>query len=166
MYKRVKLIFSGIFVVPATGTWRVSYSLWSTFCTLNDNTVNLYHQGLIVEEMVFNSVADTNCGWSTGGRETFFHAEKEETFHLFATSVDNNGLSGLRQIMICFEYLDGPPTTTTLSSSSVTPQSSMEKKIKEMESTLNNTITYVQSLEKELGKKNIYLTSLSPPKSH
>ena len=46
------------------------------------------------------------------------------------------------------------PTTTTLASScTCTPQSSMEEKIKEIESTLNNTVTYVQSLEKELGKK-------------
>merc|ERR1711879_53763 len=42
--------------------------------------------------------------------------------------------------------------------------SSMEEKIKEIESTLNKTVSQVQSLEKELGKKDIYLTSLSPPK--
>jgi len=100
-------INSGIFVVPATGTWRVNYSIFSIYCLHNFNIVNLYHRGLIVGEMVYNTVADTNCGWSTGGREAFFHAEKSETFYLRTPSAGAVHGKGLNDIMICFEYLNG-----------------------------------------------------------
>jgi len=72
-------IKSGIFVVPATGTWRVNYSILSKYSTSNYNTVYLYHQGQNVEEMQYWTVA-TDSGWSTGGREAFFNAKKNKLF--------------------------------------------------------------------------------------
>ena len=106
MYKRVKLIISGIFTVPATGTWRVNYSIFSKYCRFNYNTVYLYYQAQNVEEMQYWTVADTNCGFSTGGRESFFNAKKEQTFYLYTPSSGAVQQGGLTDIMFCFEYVN------------------------------------------------------------
>merc|ERR1712066_390750 len=99
-------IKSGIFVVPATGTWRVNYSLYSLYGFNNVNIVNLYHQGVQVREIEYyaRTTATDTALIENGGREAFFTAKKEETFHLFANLIQGKNI--LYDIMICFEYLN------------------------------------------------------------
>ena len=112
MYKRVKVIISGVFTVPANGAWRVNYNLWSAYGGKDQNVLRLIYQGTEVVEMIYRSVAWTGAYkdryvFSTGGREAFFHAEPEETFFLYASEIDVGvGPRGLFDILICFEYLN------------------------------------------------------------
>merc|ERR1711997_843902 len=93
-------INSGYFFVPATGTWRVSYSLYSQYAANQRNKVDLYHNGQEVGVMeYFAAYFQQHVGLiETGGREAFFTAKKLDTFHLNATLIqgDNN----LQEIMI------------------------------------------------------------------
>ena len=80
MNKRVKVIISGVFTVPANGTWRMTYNLWSAYGGKDQNVLRLIYQGSEVVEMIYRSVAWTGAYkdryvFSTGGREAFFHAD-------------------------------------------------------------------------------------------
>ena len=92
----------GVFTVPVTGVWRVSFSLTSDVNTGNVNWVYIYHnQEKIVEAE--HSAYNENNGIvsSTGGRELITRAERGDTFHLGTARMDYK----LFKIITCFEFL-------------------------------------------------------------
>ena len=92
----------GVFTVPVTGVWRVSFSLTSDVNTGNVNWVYIYHnQEKIVEAE--HSAYNENNGIvsSTGGRELITRAERGDTFHLGTKGMKG----GFYNIITCFEFV-------------------------------------------------------------
>ena len=99
-------ILEGVFTVPQTGEWRVSFSLGSVVGASNDDKSNSVC-------IVQNFKGFTECwyetnvhgkyygGITTGGRELVLRAVKGDTLSLRAFVVDNS----LSSIITCFEFL-------------------------------------------------------------
>ena len=91
----------GVFTVPATGVWRVSFSLMSEVNTGQTNYVNIYHNQQRIEETRHRTSSEYYWVTSTGGRELITRAERGDTFHLaIETTKDWIG-----NIITCFEFV-------------------------------------------------------------
>ena len=96
----------GIFIVPISGLWRVSYSLYSSVTSPSDsgvgNSVFLYHNNARVPETLHLTYSANGTMGSTGGRELIAKASAGDSIYLKTT--DMNG-DGFYQIKTCFEIV-------------------------------------------------------------
>ena len=95
-------IFLGVFRVPVTGVWRISFSV-ETKVTYNDkNEVYIYHnQRKKDETRHYTYISHYHGVRYTGGRELFTRAKQGDTFHLGTQKADN----GVHRIIACFEFV-------------------------------------------------------------
>ena len=102
------LYSQGVFTVPQSGVWRVSFSLISEVNSgdtsdteFRSNTVYIFHN----DSRVTESKHFTSIQWysvqTTGGRELIRRAEQGDTLGLETATVNSN----LWRIMTCFEFL-------------------------------------------------------------
>ena len=94
-------MFSGVFTVPVTGVWRVSFSLWSQLNTDQWNSVFIYHNQEKIRETEHNTYSKRYKAASTGGRELITRAERGDTFHLHAVTMKGN----FYKLITCFEFV-------------------------------------------------------------
>ena len=98
-------ILEGVFTVPQTGEWRVSFSLGSKLgISDQSNYVCIVQNKRITEcwyETTVHSQYHDDDGITTGGRDLVLRAVKGDTLSLHAFYVDNS----LRSIITCFEFL-------------------------------------------------------------
>ena len=91
----------GVFTVPVTGVWRVSFTLRSEVTSGQWNNVYVYHNLQKIEETRHETYSRDELVNSTGGRELITRAEQGDTFHL--------GTGGMRgsfdRIITCFEFV-------------------------------------------------------------
>ena len=91
----------GVFTVPVTGMWRVSFSLYSEVSTGLYNYLYIYHnQKQIGETLYFTYSEYYKVSW-TGGRELITRAERGDTFHLGTKGMKG----GFYNIITCFEFV-------------------------------------------------------------
>ena len=90
----------GVFKVPVTGVWRVSFGLVSQTDTKRDNYVFIYHNQQKIEETVYHTYSE-HYVYSTGGRELITRAEQGDTFHLGTGVMEGS----LYHIITCFEFV-------------------------------------------------------------
>ena len=91
----------GVFTVPVTGVWRVSFSLQSAVDTGQYNHVYIYHNQQKIEETRHNTYSEYNWVYSTGGRELITRAERGDIFHLGTEKMDDE----FYKIITCFEFV-------------------------------------------------------------
>ena len=94
-------MFPGVFTVPVTGVWRVSFSLRSYVQNRQKNFVYIYHNQQQIEETIHSAYSETSVVYSTGGRELVTKAARGDTFHLGTTRMGG----AFHQIIACFEFL-------------------------------------------------------------
>ena len=90
----------GIFIVPMSGTWTVSYSLESATDAEDFNIAYLYLNG---EELRWSPIwTNSASGFveSTGGRTVFLKAQAGDTISLRTTVLDWR----VFEILTCLEY--------------------------------------------------------------
>jgi len=92
---------SGVFTVPVTGVWRVSFSLHSNVDTGQYNDVYIYHNQQKIQETWHLTHSEYYKVISTGGRELITRAEQGDTFHLGTETIDD----GIYFITTCFEFV-------------------------------------------------------------
>jgi len=92
---------SGVFTVPVTGVWRVSFSVQSTVTTEQRNWVYIYHNQQKIEETRHYTNSGDGYVRSTGGRELITRAERGDTFHLGTGYLQNY----FYYIITCFEFI-------------------------------------------------------------
>ena len=90
----------GVFTVPVTGVWRVSFSLISQV-KKQQNQVYLYHNQQRIEETLHYTHSEYYKVLSTGGRELITRAEQGDTFHLGTATMDY----WFYNIITCFEFV-------------------------------------------------------------
>ncbi len=91
----------GVFTVPMTGVWRVSFSLESKVTTGQWNWVYIYHNQQQIAETEHDTYSEYKRVDSTGGRELITRAERGDTFHL-----DTGIMKGwFNNIIACFEFV-------------------------------------------------------------
>ena len=95
------IILHGVFTVPVTGVWRVSFSLESSVTTLEVNIVYIYHNQQRLDETKHYTHSEYYVMQSTGGRELITRAERGDTFHLGTTRMEQY----LDNIITCFEFV-------------------------------------------------------------
>ena len=91
----------GVFTVPLTGVWKVSFSLYSYVSTGQINDVFIYHNQQKIEETWHRTGSKYYTVRSTGGRELITRAEQGDTFHLGTYRI--GGL--VDNIIACFEFV-------------------------------------------------------------
>ena len=92
--------FKGIFVVPVSGTWRVSFSMRSSVYRQHLHLAYLYHNGEQMRETVYMTYSNSGAVSSTGGREILVTAQQGDTL-----SPRSGGLDyGFYHFLTCFEY--------------------------------------------------------------
>lgn len=94
-------IQSGVFIVPVTGVWRVSFSLRSALNTGQWNQVYIYHNQQKIEETLHDTYSEDYGVISAGGRELITRAERGDTFHLGTARMDD----GFYNIITCLEFV-------------------------------------------------------------
>ena len=88
-------------MVPASGTWRVSFSMRSRAGQDDNNIAWLYHNGEQMPETRHrNSVSKGVAVSSTGGREILVTAQQGDTLTLRSARLDYY----FNYILTCFEY--------------------------------------------------------------
>ena len=92
---------SGIFTVPVSGTWRVTYSLYSRVNSGDINSAYLYTNGDQVAESQHWTNSETGEVWSTGGREVTREFSQGDKIDLRTTSMDGE----YWRINFCAEYV-------------------------------------------------------------
>ena len=90
----------GVFKVPVTGVWRVSFSLVSQTDTKRDNYVFIYHNQHKIGETVYHTYSE-HYVYSTGGRELITKAKRGDTFYLGTEKMDDE----FYKIITCFEFI-------------------------------------------------------------
>ena len=93
-------LIAGIFTVPMTGTWRISFSLMSLLNTGDYNYAYLYHNGQLIPETLHKTHSNSGEVWSTGGREILVTAQQGDTLTLRTERLDYH----FNYILTCFEY--------------------------------------------------------------
>ena len=93
-------LIAGIFTVPMTGSWRISFSLGSRVLIGDHNYVYLYHNGEQMPETQHDTYSQSGSVYSTGGREILVTAQQGDTLTLGSGGVDN----AFANILTCFEY--------------------------------------------------------------
>ena len=91
----------GVFTVPLTGVWRVSFSLRSYVNTGQKNWVYIYHNQQKIGETYHYTYSEYYKMYYTGGRELITRAEQGDTFHLGTWGMGGN----FYQIITCFEFV-------------------------------------------------------------
>merc|ERR1712179_404933 len=93
---------TGIFTVPASGTWRVWFNFWSSVNNKQENSGALYLNGQKIPETEYRTRLDGASNmWVTGGREILYDAKINQQFSLKTEDNDN----GLFNIVLCFEFV-------------------------------------------------------------
>ena len=90
----------GVFTVPVTGVWRVSFSLVSQTDDKHDNYIFIFHNQQKIEETVLHTFSNQYV-YSTGGRELITRAERGDIFHLGTEKMDDE----FYKIITCFEFV-------------------------------------------------------------
>ena len=91
----------GVFTVPVTGVWRVSFSLESKVNAGQFNYVYICHNQQMIDETQYRTHSKDARVYSTGGRELITRAERGDTFHLGTKYMRNN----FWKIITCFEFV-------------------------------------------------------------
>merc|ERR1711860_392085 len=95
-------IDTGIFTVPVSGAWRVSFSMWSRVDTSDTNWAYLYVNGEDLEETAHLTEGGSSIDYvtNTGGREVILEVSAGDTITLGAYRIGN----GFYYITFCAEY--------------------------------------------------------------
>ena len=91
----------GVFTVPVTGVWRVSFSLQSDVNNGQYNHVYIYHNQQMIQATQHRTYSKDARMYSTGGRELITRAEQGDTFHLGTMKMDYI----FYEIITCFEFV-------------------------------------------------------------
>ena len=94
-------MLTGVFTVPVTGVWQVSFSLQSAVDSGQYNYVFIYHNQQKMQETEHDTHSQYYWVHSTGGRELITRAERGDTFHLGTARMDYK----LFKIITCFGFL-------------------------------------------------------------
>jgi len=95
-------IETGIFTVPISGDWRVSYSVQSKVYSGEENYARLFLKGhLLGPETQFYTFSESGAVYITGGRVVTLEANAGDTIHFGATKMDGE----FRLIDYCAEYI-------------------------------------------------------------
>ena len=86
--------------MPQTGTWRISFSIYSRVDTGEANLAYLYHNGQKMAETVHATTSGKGEVDSTGGREILMRAEQGDSLTLRTGGLDH----AFYRIMTCFEF--------------------------------------------------------------
>ena len=92
---------SGIFTLPVSGAWRVSYSLRSSVGSKKGNYAYLYMNRNQLTETLHNTYSESGQVYSTGGRVWTLEASAGDKIELRA---DNMGGDYYR-IIFCAEFI-------------------------------------------------------------
>ena len=92
---------SGVFTVPKSGVWRVSYSLRFVIAGNNRNWAWLYHNGVKIRESEDYSGASDSWVTALGGRELLLKAEEGDSISFRTGEVYSEGL---HDILKCVEF--------------------------------------------------------------
>ena len=89
-YLDINICLSGVFTVPVSGAWRVTYSMYSRLES-GENRVYVYFNGnqLPESELVFTET-DTGKKRSTGGREVTVAASAGDTIYLKTAGMEDS----------------------------------------------------------------------------
>jgi len=97
-------IDTGVFTVPKSGVWRVSYSLKTVIGNHSHNYAYLYHNGDQIPESTFH-VYSTVYLYEVGGRELLLKAEEGDSISLRTGDIGStNDNYGFYEIFICVEF--------------------------------------------------------------
>ena len=91
----------GIFTVPMSGVWRVTFSMMAGMITGHDNRAFLFINGDQVDESLYYTYSQTGLMHSTGGRELSREFNQGDTIELRATGMDGYYF----YINYCAEYV-------------------------------------------------------------
>ncbi len=92
---------SGIFTVPVSGAWRVSYSMRSRVDSWQSNTAYLHMNGDILYGTEHVTYSESGVVSSTGGRVVTLEASAGDKIELRATSMSSRYYENL----YCAEYI-------------------------------------------------------------
>ena len=92
---------SGIFTVPETGVWRMSFSMESRVYSDEDNIAYLSLNGEGVDESEHRTYSQSGVVQSTGGRQVTRELTAGDNIEIRATRMDGE----YRRILFCAEYL-------------------------------------------------------------
>ena len=73
---------SGIFIVPMSGTWRLSFSLGTMSDSYQDSTLCLFINDVHIEEAIHYSYSNGGLVGATGGREWTLKASAGDSISL------------------------------------------------------------------------------------
>ena len=91
---------SGVFTVPVSGVWRVSYSLYSVVNGGDYNWAWIYHNNAQQGETQHSTWSNSGQVISTGAREVTLNARRWDSIYLRTTVM----LGEYVDISICFEF--------------------------------------------------------------
>ena len=92
---------SGIFTVPVSGTWKMSYSLRSEVNSDEDNYCKIYINGNMLWETDYYTYSETGRVSSSGGRVVTMEASAGDKIEIRADRMDGF----LYYILYCAEYI-------------------------------------------------------------
>ena len=91
----------GVFKVPLTGVWRVSFSGSPGVGSGKANFVYIYHNQQKIPETEHYTYSQYYTVRSTGGRELITRAKRGDTFHLGTERMDE----AIYHVITCFEFV-------------------------------------------------------------
>ena len=92
---------SGIFTVPVSGVWRLTFSMWSRVSTGDVNLAWLFINGRPVNESQQHTFSSSSTLYSTDGREVTREFSQGDNIELRTTTMDG----GYTSINFCAEYV-------------------------------------------------------------
>ena len=95
--------FSGIFTVPVSGAWRLTYSLYSQGASVDYNVCFLYINGDQLDETRHVTYSESGIMISTSGRVVTLEASAGDKIEIRATTME--GSYGYYYILYCAEYI-------------------------------------------------------------
>ena len=96
----IKTLFLGIFTVPESGTYRVSFNMISNH--VHDHYLYVYHNDKKIPEVEYHGYVSEGWSYSNGGRLFYMELSQGDTLYLSITG-DANSVRFWR-ILACFEY--------------------------------------------------------------
>ena len=106
---------SGIFTVPLSGAWTLTYSLQSVVDSGEKNLARLFlNGGLLGPETQHQTYSESGEVISTSGRSVTLEAFSGDAIYLKPTRMDGQ----YWQIYYCAEYINSTTTTTETGNSS------------------------------------------------
>ena len=97
---------SGIFIVPMSGTWRLSFSLGTMSDSYQDSTLCLFINDVHIEEAIHYSYSNGGLVGATGGREWTLKASAGDSISLRPGTLPLEGK--FSRIEFCIQFI---PTT-------------------------------------------------------